>query len=66
MLSADLTTAHQIMKRILACSVAASAFLFRAMAADVPNVYDGNGHGEPTRGATIPHRVDDLDGVTPL
>ena len=54
------------MKRILACSVAASAFLFRAMAADVPNVYDGNGHGELTRGATIPHRVDDLDGVTPL
>jgi hypothetical protein len=71
MLSADLTTAHQmpahqIMKRILACSIAATAFLFRAMAADVPNVYDGNGHGEPTRGAAIPHRVDDLDGVTPL
>ena len=54
------------MKRILACSIAATAFLFRAMAADVPNVYDGNGHGEPTRGAAIPHRVDDLDGVTPL
>jgi hypothetical protein len=71
MLRTDLTTAdqmpaHQIKKRILACSVAASAFLFRAMAADVPNVFDGNGHGEPTRGAAIPHRVDDLDGVIPL
>jgi hypothetical protein len=71
MLSADLTTAHQmpahqIMKRILACSVAATAFLFRAMAAEVPNIYDGNDHGEPMRGAAIPHRVDDSDGVTPL
>jgi hypothetical protein len=71
MLSADLTTAHQmpahqIMKRILACSVAATAFLFRAMAADAPNIYDGNEYGEPMRGAAIPHRVDDLDGVTPL
>ena len=54
------------MKRILACSVAATAFLFRAMAADVPNIYDGNDNGEPMRGAAIPHRVDDLDGVTPF
>jgi hypothetical protein len=71
MLSADLTTAHQmpahqIMKRILACSVAAPAFLFRAMVAVVPNIYDGNDQGEPMRGAAIPHRVDDSDGVTPL
>ena len=52
--------------RGMAAYLAASAFLFRAMAADVPNVYDGNGHGEPTRGAAIPHRVGDLDEVTPL
>jgi hypothetical protein len=57
---------HQMVKRILARSVAATAFLFRAMAADVPNIYDGNDHGKPMRGAAIPHRVDDLEGVTPL
>lgn len=46
-LGGDLSVTHRIMKKTLACLVAVMAFLFGGVAADSPNLYDGNDHGDP-------------------
>ena len=56
--SAQKSANYIFMNKILVCSVAAMSFLFRGVAADLPNIYDGWDHGDP------PFMLE--DGWTPL